>query len=421
MHDLHNWAGNQTYSASLLKQVSSEAAIRSHIERGGPFKVLGTRHCFNTIADSRHQFLSLSSMDRVIDLDRTNLTVTVETGIRYGDLAVYLDKQGYALHNLASMPHISVAGGVATATHGSGVGNGSLSTAVAALEMITADGSTVKWTKDHAPEFNGVVVHLGALGVVTKLTLAIEPAFTVSQRVFENLPVVLLQQYFIQIMSSGYSVSLFTDWRSSFINEVWIKSREGEQLYDQAYPTFYDAAAATKDLHPIRGLGAENCTKQMSIPGPWHERLPHFRMGFTPSSGAELQSEYFVPIDRAYEAILEIGRLAEKIAPHLLISEIRCVAADEHWMSPCYQQQSAAIHFTWKPEWEAVRQLLPLIEAQLAPLGAKPHWGKLFTMDHCTLMKVYPKLADFQQLVSKYDPAGMFRNDFLQQLLFGRV
>jgi xylitol oxidase len=439
MTEIKNWAGNYTYGTTDLHQPASIDETIALIKKYDRIKVLGTRHCFNNIADSQDHLLSLSRLDKIVALDPADLTVTVETGVRYGELASWLNERGYALHNLASLPHISIAGGCITATHGSGVGNGSLSTAVRAIEFITASGEIVVLSKGKEDAFPGAVVNLGGLGVLTKMTLAIEPTYQLRQYVYENLPLQQLRDHFLAIMSAGYSVSLFTDWKNERFNEVWIKSRVGETpphrvgevlhaapgAFDSRQPEFFGATAATHDLHPIRGISAENCTAQMGVPGPWHERLPHFRMGFTPSSGQELQSEYFVPRDRSFEAIQAIGKLHEKISPHLLISEIRCIAADELWMSPCYRQASTAIHFTWQPDWPAVRELLPLIEEELAPFNARPHWGKLFTLSHFAkdghpgIHDLYEKLPAFQQLLRQYDPGGKFRNEYLDRVIFG--
>ena len=418
MTNLQNWAGNYTYSTTRLHQPASIDETIALVKKYDRIKVLGTRHCFNNIADSKDHLLSLSRLDKIVELDTADNTVTVEAGVRYGELATWLNEKGWALHNLASLPHISIAGGCITATHGSGVGNGSLSTAVRAIEFITASGELVVLSKGKDAPFPGAVVNLGGLGVLTKMTLAIEPAYQVRQYVYENLPLQQLRDHFLAIMSAGYSVSLFTDWQNERFNEVWIKSRVGEPGEREDRSEFFGATAAVHDLHPIRGISAENCTAQMGVPGPWHERLPHFRMGFTPSSGQELQSEYFVARERSFEAIQAVGKLREKISPHLLISEIRCIAADELWMSPCYRQASTAIHFTWQPDWPAVRQLLPLIEEVLAPFDARPHWGKLFTVSHRGISALYEKLPDFRQLLRRYDPAGKFRNDYLDNIIF---
>jgi xylitol oxidase len=417
---LANWAGNLVYGTDRLYSANSSQQVRDYVKREGKLKVLGTRHCFNDIADSKHGFLSLKTMDEVVELDTHASTATVDAGITYGQLSPYLHSKGFALHNLASLPHISVAGACSTATHGSGEKNGNLATAVSGLEFITADGELLNLSKRHDGEtFEGAVVGLGAIGVITRLTLDIRPTFLMRQYVYENLPLNAVKEHFDAIESSGYSVSLFTDWQKQRMNEVWIKSRvENGRSFD-AGPTFFGATLATKNLHPIAELSAENCTEQMGVPGPWYERLPHFRIGFTPSAGKELQSEYFVPRQHAVEAILAVEQLRDSISPSLLISEIRAVAADNLWMSPCYKQPCVTIHFTWKPDWPAVSKLLPVIEEELAPFKARPHWGKLFSTTPAALKSIYERLPDFIQLCAKYDPHGKFRNEFLNKNIFG--
>jgi xylitol oxidase len=417
---LKNWAGNIEYGTDRLYSATSVEQAQEFVKKRARLKVLGTRHCFNHIADSTDEFLSLRPMDKVLSLDAQAKTVTIPANMSYGQLAPYLHEQGFALHNLASLPHISVAGACVTATHGSGEKNRNLATSVSALEMITASGDIVKLARKQDGEgFLGAVVGLGALGVVTKITLDLLPTFMVKQYVYENLPLSEMQEHFDAIEASGYSVSLFTDWQKKRINEVWIKSRvEAGQSFN-ATPDFFGAKSATRNLHPIAELSAENCTEQMGVPGPWYERLPHFRMGFTPSAGNELQAEYFVPRRHAVEAILAIERLRDQVTPHLLISEIRTIAADDLWMSPCYKRPSVTIHFTLKPDWPAVSQLLPVIERELAPFQVRPHWGKLFTVSPERLRASYEKFPNFIELSKKYDPHGKFRNDFLTKNIFG--
>jgi alditol oxidase len=415
---LQNWAGNLTYSTGNVFYPKTVEEVQQLVKKHSKLKPLGTRHCFNNIADSRDNLLSTKEMNKVVSLDAHAHTVTVEGGIKYGELAPYLHKKGFALHNLASLPHISVGGSITTATHGSGIKNGNLASAVRGLEVVTADGSVIHLSKTADSEkLNAAVVSLGAIGVFTKVTLQIQPTYMMQQNVFTAMPAAQLKDNFEKIMSAGYSVSLFTDWQTDHINEVWIKSRIGTDTVHNG-PDFYGAKAAKKDLHPIIALSAENCTEQMGVPGPWYERLPHFKMGFTPSSGKELQSEYFVPLHHAVEAIAAISRLGKQIGPHLFITEIRTIAADELWMSPCHHQTSVTIHFTWKQETEAVMKLLPIIEKELAPFNARPHWGKIFTMDPKVLESRYEKLADFKKLVAEYDPHGKFRNAFLDRNIY---
>src|ERR1700730_5357231 len=416
---LKNWAGNFEYSTERMYSANSLEQVREFVKKESKLKVLGTRHCFNNIADSTDNLLSLKSMDQVVGLDAKARTVTVAAGMNYGQLCPHLHSKGFALHNLASLPHISIAGSCSTATHGSGVKNGNLATAVSALEIVTAAGEVVRLLRQEDGEtFQGAVVGLGALGVITKITLDIQPTFMMRQYVYENLPLSQLQDHFEAIGSSAYSVSLFTDWQKKRLSEVWIKSRVDEGHAFDAKPEFFGAKLATKNLHPITELSAENCTEQMGVPGPWYERLPHFRIGFTPSAGKELQSEYFVPRQHAVDAILAVERLRDQVSPHLMISEIRTIAADNLWLSPCYKQPCVTIHFTWKQDWPAVRKLLPVIEKELAPFKARPHWGKLFTMSPEELKSIYARLPDFIALTRKYDPQSKFRNAFLAANIF---
>ncbi|GIQ69140.1 FAD-binding protein [Xylanibacillus composti] len=412
-----NWAGNLRYQAKECLVPEHVEQVQEWVARSGQIKTLGSRHSFNEIADCTGSHISLEKLNRIIALDREKHQITVEGGIRYGELCQYLHQAGYALHNLASLPHITVAGACATATHGSGDQNGNLATVVASLEVAKADGETVTLSRGNHPDFAGAAVNLGAIGIVTKLTLDLIPAFQMRQHVYERLHLEQLEANFDAIFSSAYSVSLFTDWREPIFNQVWLKEKLTGEDRPEAEATRWGAALAKANVHPVPGMEAEPCSAQMGIPGAWHDRLPHFRFEFQPSAGDELQSEYFVPREQAYAALSALSRIRSQIAPLLHISEIRTIAADELWMSPCCQQHTVGIHFTWKADWEAVRAVLPLIEAELEPFGARPHWGKLFTMPASKLKAMYAKLPDFQKLVHRYDPSGKFANAFIRQYI----
>jgi xylitol oxidase len=413
-----NWSGNLTYHTENLFEPSTVAELQQVVKDHPNIRPLGTRHSFNALADSTHAQVSLTHF-KDIALDETAKTVTVGAGVRYGDVAPVIDAKGFALHNLASLPHISIPGAIATATHGSGLHNKNLSSSVAAIEFVAADGSLQTLSRAKVGDkFNGAVVNLGLLGVMTKVTLDVEPTFQIAQTVYLDLPFAELEHHFDDIFGAGYSVSVFTDWQQSRGTELWLKRRvvPGEKL--DTPQLFYNGKLATKNLHPIPALDAVNCTPQMGVPGPWYERLPHFRMNFTPSSGEELQTEYFVPRAHAYEAIRAVETLRDRITPHLLTTELRTIAADNLWMSMAYQRDSLAIHFTWKRQWPEVQKILPLIEAKLAPFDPRPHWAKLSTLKGDHFRKVYPKLADFKSLVQQYDPNGKFRNELITSELY---
>ena len=414
-----NWSGNYRYSTDTVLQPTSVAEAQDAVRSVASLRALGTRHSFNGIADSPVAQISTLGLKDVA-LDAARRTVRVGSGIRYGDLAVLLDGQGFALHNLASLPHISVGGACATATHGSGMHNGNLATAVTEVEFITADGQLHTLSRERDGErFAGAVVGLGALGLVTHLTLAVQPRFTMTQVVYQDLPFAALEHHLADIMGAGYSVSLFTDWQQGRAGEVWIKRRVDQGGAAAPPPDFYGARLATVKLHPILDHPAEACTDQLNTVGAWYERLPHFKMNFTPSSGQELQTEFFVPFDRGYEAIRAVETLRDTITPHLFITELRAIAADDLWMSMAYRRPSLAIHFTWKLEEAAVTSLLPQIEAKLAPFGARPHWAKVFTMPASRVAPLYPRFRDFAALSADFDPQGRFRNRFLRDHLYG--
>lgn len=416
---LKNWSGNLTFAAAQMLYPDTVEDLQRMVRSAKHLRVLGSRHSFNAIADCEQSIISFDKLNKIVSLDDARKTLTVNGGIKYGEICNVLHDRGYALHNLASLPHISVAGSIATATHGSGITNGNLATAVSAIEFINAKGDTVTLLRDRDEAFHGAVVALGCLGPVSTVTLDLLPAFDMQQVVYRTLPFENLDGNFIEIMSGGYSVSLFTDWKNPVFNEVWVKHKI-EKGVARVFPSdYFGARLANEDLHPIEDQPAENCTEQRAVPGAWYERLPHFKMGFTPSAGAELQSEYFVPIEYARDAIMAMHTLHEKITPHIFISEIRTIDADVLWMSPCYKRRCVALHTTWKQHPE-VMSLLPLIEKQLEPFEPLPHWGKLFTLDSATLQSRLKKLEPFKDLMRTHDPEGKFRNRFIEQTLFSK-
>jgi alditol oxidase len=410
-----NWARNYRYRAGRLHRPSTIDQLREVVANAPRVRVLGSRHSFTNIADSA-ELVTLEGLPTDVAVDHDAAVVTFSAGLRYGELAEALQREGLALANLASLPHISVAGAVATATHGSGNANGNLATAVAGLELVTSSGELLTASRGD-PDFDGLVVGLGALGAVTRLTLDVEPAYQVRQRVFEGLPWDALYEHVDEITAAGYSVSVFTRWGEA-VDQVWVKSRVTDDP-EQVHGDLFGATAATVDRHPIIELDPVNCTPQLGVPGLWSDRLPHFRMGFTPSSGEELQSEYLIPRHHGATAIKTVHALADVVRPMLQVSEIRTVAADRLWMSPHYQQDTIAIHFTWHPDPAGVEQVLVELEAALAPCQARPHWGKVFLADASTVAPLYERLPDFKRLVDRLDPRGAFRNPWLTNRVFG--
>ena len=403
---LKNWAGNLTYSTGCILRPRSVEEAQELVAGAAAIRALGTRHSFSRVADADGALLSTEHLNRIVEV--CDATVTVEAGIRYGKLTRALQERGLAVANLASLPHISVGGAIATGTHGSGVGNRSLSAAVSALDLVGADGS-IRRLERGDDDFDGAVVGLGALGVVVRVSLDVEPAFALRQYVFESLPWTTVEAELDAILAGGYSVSLFTAWTAGGVDQVWVKTT------DELAGPYFGATPAVAPLHPVPGAHPENCTEQLGVPGPSGERLPHFRLGFTPSGGDELQSEYLVAREHALDALRALRRLGPVVAPLLLVSELRTIAADRLWLSPCYARDTIAFHFTWKPLVREVTAVLPGIEAALAPFGARPHWGKLFAASGQELESVYPMLPAFRRLRARLDPNGTFGNAFVER------
>ena len=389
--------------------------LRAIVAAAPRVRAAGSGHSFNDIADAP-ELVSLSALPADIAVDRSAATVSLGGGVTYGELAHALRDEGLALHNLASLPHISVAGAVATATHGSGDANGNLATAVAALELVTSSGDVLTAARG-AADFDGMVVGLGALGVVTRLTLDVEPAYEVRQRVFEGLAWERLFEHFDAITAGGYSVSVLTRWGAE-VDQVWVRSRVTDAA-ESVLPDLFGARPATVDRHPILGLDPVHCTPQLGRAGSWSDRLPYFRMGFTAGSGQELQSEYLVAREHAVAAIDAVRALGDRIRPVLQVCEIRTVAADRLWMSPQYRRDTVGIHFTWTLEPAGVVRVLGDLEPALAPFAPRPHWGKLFLADAATIAARYERLPDFARLLETLDPRGAFRNAWLEAHVLG--
>ncbi|WP_347109090.1 D-arabinono-1,4-lactone oxidase [Paenarthrobacter sp. S56] len=409
---MKNWAGNLEYSSAEVHHPSTVDEVQRLVAGASRVKALGSRHSFNRVADTDGTHILLDSLPQDIELSSDKGTVKVSGGLSYGALCRALEERGVAIHNLASLPHISVAGAIQTGTHGSGVNNPSLAAAVVGLELVRPSGELVSLTQND-DEFPASVVGLGALGIVTGLELAVRPSYDMRQRVLTDLPWDRALADFGEIASSAYSVSFFTNYTGETIPQVWLKALDPEA----PLPDLFGATAATAALHPLPGMSAANCTIQLDEPGKWLDRLPHFRHEFTPSNGEELQSEFILPLGDAPAALEAVRALADKLAPLLFISEIRTIAEDEFWLSPFYRQQSVALHFTWKPLQAEVEAVLPELESALAAFGARPHWGKLFTPAQYDFASLYPRFDDFRALAQGNDPTGKFRNGLLDSVL----
>lgn len=411
-----NWSGHVRFGAARFHRPSTVAELAAIVGAAAKVKVIGSRHCFNEIADTDGDLVWLGDLDRRVVIDRERHTATVSAAVTYRELGPELHRAGYALPNLASLGHITVAGACATATHGSGDALGNLSTAVSGLELVTADGEVVTLSRAANPDtFPGAVVALGALGVVTTVTLDLEPTYQIQQNVYEELPLEHLFDHFDELASAGYSVSFFPTWQFDRVDRFWVKRRVEGAL--DVPESLFGATVVSRD-RPVAHMPDRTLTTFWE-PGPWHERLPHLVLADPLAEGDELQSEYFVARHHVVGALRAIAALRAELAPVLWVSELRTVAADDLWLSTAHGGDVVAIHFNWLKDWPGVRAVLPVVEAALAPFEPRPHWGKLFAMGADQIRPRYPRLADFEALMATLDPAGKFRNRYIDRYVLG--
>ena len=408
---MQNWSKNIEFNDRKYFQPESISELQELIRTNQKIRVRGTAHCFNDIADTSSYAINLSKMPKTIEVDVEKKSVLVAAGLKYGELAPVLHEQGWALDNLASLPHISIAGSISTGTHGSGVKNKNLANQVISFDVVTAEGE-IRHIDRSNPAFSAMVVGLGLGGIVYQYELRIEPTYEIRQVVYPNIPLDILQRNFDPIMSTAYSVSYFTDWGSDQVGNLWCKFRADEVIPD----SIGGCAQADKKYHPITSVNPEACTEQLGVPGDWHQRLSHFKLEFTPSVGEEIQTEFFIDRKDASAAIEVLSKLGDEITPLLWITELRTIAADDLWLSGAYQRDTLGIHFTWKKE-DAIYPVVEKVEAALRPFNYRPHWGKVFTAEAQYLKSVYPKMSEFKALVEALDPNKKFENTFTRRFL----
>lgn len=407
-----NWAGTYEYRAPRIVEASTVEDVQRVVREGGSIHALGTRHSFTDLPDTDGTLVDVSGLTGQFDLDEGARTVTVAAGTRYGIVARALDERGWALHNLGSLPHISVGGATATGTHGSGDRNGVLTTAVRGIRYVGADGDVHEVRRGDA-DFDALAVGVGAFGIIVALTLDIHPGYRMRQDIYTGVTWDAALGDLSALTGAGYSVSLFTRWDPETIDSVWVKTRL-EADDDAVGDALLDGRRLLGSESPL-GSG-DNITEVGGVPGSWMLRLPHFRLDREPSFGEEIQTEYFVPREHGAAALAAVRALGDSIRPHLVVSEIRTAGRDELWLSGAYQQDVVIIHFTWLDRPEEVGALLPDIERALRPFDARPHWGKVHGFGADDVARVHPRLADARAVFERLDPEGRFVNAHLERV-----
>lgn len=410
----HNWSEHVAFGAASVHFPTSIAEVQEIVRGTAKVRVVGARHSFNDIADTTGAMISLRALPRRAAIDRLAQTVTIDGGTTYAELAPVIDAAGFALFNLPSVPDFTIVGAVSTATHGSGNHNRNLAASVAALEIVTGTGELLTLRRgDH--DFDGAVVGLGALGVVVAMTLDLVPRFDIRQTVYRNLPFDTVVENFDEVMGSAYSVSLFTHWNSEFVDQAWLKDLSSAPA---PKAEFFGGAPAATEMSPVLNKEPYGTTGQLGSVGAWYDRLPHARIGALPQEGYEYQSEYFIARHDAPAAMRALKAVQHALHPALVVSEVRTIAGDHLWLSTNNSGDSVGFHFSMARDWAEVSKALKVIEAALAPFEPRPHWGKLFVMPAAQVKAGHPRLAEFRALAQRHDPAGKFRNAFLDEFVF---
>ncbi len=407
---MKNWSGNIEYRPADLARPESISELQKVVAGASKVRAYGSGHSFNTLADTDGTLIAFSEFDKNIEIDSSKMLVRVPAGVRYGEVAPKLHANGFALRNMGSLPHITVVGATSTGTHGSGVGNKNLSGSIAEIELITATGDAITLDQSELPAAR---VALGSIGIIHHLTLDIVPTYEVAQTVYFDLPFVQLISNLDAILSAGYSVSVLSMWGDEFVDQVWVKSKIGTNPV-LTQNEWFGAKLATRKSNPIREADSAAATEQFGLPGPWFERLPHFKLDFTPSFGEELQTEYFIDRKDAPAALNAIYKIREELSELIMVCEMRTVAQDENWLSEAYGRETFVFHFTWRPNIPAVEKLLLKIEASLEPFKARPHWGKVFTNNAFDFSSLYAKFNSFLTYRGTYDPSRKFVNKLLE-------
>lgn len=280
------------------------------------------------------------------------------------------------------------------------------------MQLISPDGDLIDVDRSH-PDFDGMVIALGALGPVVRITLDIEPSYQVQQDGYANLSWDAIVGHFDQVSNAGYSVSVMTMWAEPSARQVWVKTRLGD---DHPRTNLADLGATPI---PVADLGHGANMNPFGSPGPWSRRLPHFRLDSTPSRGHEIQVEWMVPRSAFPGVALSLREHGDLIDSMLVITELRTVAGDDQWLSPTQGQDVVGVHFTCNPDTDRVLSVLHVIEPILLAAGGRPHWGKFFLASAAELAPRYPQLDRWLRLRDRFDPGHKFGNAFIADHLTG--
>ncbi len=398
-----NWAGNQSCAPARIVRPRDEheiaVAVRSAVDDGLGVRVLGTGHSFSPVIGTDGALLDLSALSGVVAVDADRSTVTALPATTVGMFGDPLWDLGFALHNQGDIATQQIAGAVATGTHGSGVELAGLSGMVRAMRLITAGGDVLEIGADQPELLHAAQVAIGMLGVIARIELEVVPAHRLAERI-EHMPYSEVITRWDELTGSHRHFSFF--WLPSEQSAALygLTTPAGTTLTDTCYVKIYDLAEPDRPDDPTPGRRVDRSYRIYPM-----EFEPNFH-----------ELEYFVPFDRAVDAVaamreLMLGSLPDSVFP----MEVRTTAADEAYLSPAYGTPTVVISVSGVPG-TAYEPYLRAVDETLRPFSPRVHWGKLHFLTRDQLLQRYPAAGDFIETRRRLDPGGVFLNDHLRPL-----
>ncbi|MCW4352420.1 FAD-binding protein [Hoyosella sp. YIM 151337] len=424
-----NWSRTVTaYPARVLRPRSTDelcGMVRKAAEAEQTIRAWGSGHSFTPAAATNGWALDLSALSGFSDIDLTRRAVTVKAGTLLRDLNAALHTLGLALENLGDIDTQTVAGAISTGTHGTGARLGNLATQVLALELVQPDGSVVRCSAEEKPDlFAAARVSLGALGVISTVTLRCVPRFVLAANE-QPEPIE-------QVLDTMQQAADANDHFEFFMFPYGCKAlvKRNNRTADEPAPLSWAAEFLSYELIENRAFAAL-CRLGRTVPASVKPagriadavlsarayRDWSYRVFATPRKVRMVESEYAIPRGALAEVLTALRSLYGRLAtPVAFPVEVRFSASDEIWLSPSYDRETAyvAVHqFEGMPYLEYFREF----EAIARAAGGRPHWGKLHTLASPELGALYPRFDDFVRLRDELDPSRVFRNIYTDQVL----
>ncbi|SES48940.1 D-arabinono-1,4-lactone oxidase [Actinokineospora terrae] len=424
-----NWAGTETATAVELHSPADvtaiSAAITSAADRGLTVRARGSGHSFTPAAAAHGAALDLSTWTGVVSADGAD--VTVRSGTTLAELNTELDRRGRAMANLGDIDAQTVSGAISTGTHGTGARLGGIATQVSALELVLANGSVVRCSATERPDlFAAARISLGALGVISTVTLRTEPAFVLAaaeqpeplEQVLEQLDQNCADNDHFEFYWFPYGRKALTKRNNRLPAGALPRPLgpvrqffEYEVLENGAFGALCKIGRFVPQLvRPLSKLSA-------SVLSPRSYSDVSHKVFVTSRRVRFVESEYAIPREALAEVLAELrARVPQLADPIMFPVEVRVAARDDIWLSTAHDRDSAyiAIHqYRGMP----YRDYFALFESIAASVGGRPHWGKMHTLDAEKLRALYPRFDDFARIRSEVDPDGIFRNPYTDKVL----